>query len=113
MSEAMNALQQLFQMGQQMQARLSEIQTQLAQKTVTGSSGGGMVTAVVDGRLRLRQIHLEPSLMNAADIEMLEDLVLAAVADAQSKALKMYEEELRRVTGGLLPLNLSGLFGGV
>ncbi|MBI4513597.1 MAG: YbaB/EbfC family nucleoid-associated protein [Gemmatimonadetes bacterium] len=113
MSEAMNPLQQLFQMGQQMQARLSEIQTQLAQTTVTGSSGGGMVTAVVDGRLRLRQIHLEPSLMNAADIEMLEDLVLAAVADAQSKALKMYEEELRRVTGGLLPLNLSGLFGGV
>lgn len=108
----MNQLQQLLQMGQQMQARVSEMQTQLAQKTVSGMSGGGMVTAVVDGRGRLREVKIEPSVFDSDDVEMLEDLVCAAVADAQVKARKLYEEELSRLTGGLLPWNLSGLFGG-
>lgn len=109
----MNQLQQLMQMGQQMQARLSEMQTELAQKTVSGTSGGGMVTAVADGRGRIREIKIEPSLVQPDDVEMLEDLILAAVADAQVKARRLYEEELQRLTGGLLPWNLGGLFGGV
>lgn len=108
----MNQLQQLLQMGQQMQARLNEMQTQLAQKTVAGTSGGGMVTAVADGRGRVREIRIEPSAVRPEDVEMLEDLVLAAVTDAQAKARRLYEEEFSRLTGGLLPWNLSGLFGG-
>ena len=109
----MNQLQQLMQMGQQMQARLSEMQTELAQKTVSGTSGGGMVTAVADGRGRIREIKIEPSLVRPDDVEMLEDLILAAVGDAQVKARGLYEEELQRLTGGLLPWNLGSLFGGV
>lgn len=109
----MNQLQQLLQMGQQMQARLSEMQTQLAQKTVSGASGGGMVTAIADGRGRIRQIKIEPSVLRSDDVEMLEDLIVAAVADAQVKARRLYEEELQRLTGGLLPWNLGQLLGGV
>lgn len=108
----MNNLQQLLQMGQQVQARLNEIQTQLAQQTVSGSSGGGMVTAVADGRGRIREIKIEPSAVRPDDVEMLEELVLAAVTDALAKARRLYEEELSRVAGGLTPWNLGGLFGG-
>jgi hypothetical protein len=107
----LNSFQQLLQMGQQVQARLNEIQTQLARQTVSGSSGGGMVTALADGRGRIREIKIEPSAVRPDEVEMLEELVLAAVADAQAKARRLYEEELSRITGGLAPWNLGGLFG--
>lgn len=108
----MNHFQQLLQMGQQVQARLNEIQTQLAQQTVTGASGAGMVTAIADGRGRIREIKIEPSVVRPEDVEMLEDLVLAAIADAQAKARRLYEEELTRITRGLVPWNLGGGLGG-
>lgn len=108
----MNSLQQLFQLGQQMQARLSEIQTELASKTVSASSGGGLVKVVADGRGRVREVKIDPSALEEADVEMLEDLVLAAVTDAQARARKLYEEEMNRAAGGLAPFNLTGLLGG-
>jgi nucleoid-associated protein EbfC len=104
----MNNIQQILQMGQQVQARLSQLQTELGQKTVSCSSGGGMVTATADGRGKLRSLKIDPSVVSAGDVEMLEDLVLAAVSEAQNRANGMYEEEMRKLSGGL-PFPLPGL----
>lgn len=109
----MNSFQQLFQLGQQMQARLSEIQTELAAKTVSASSGGGLVKVMADGRGQIREIKIDPSVVGDADIEMLEDLVLAAVSEAQTRARKLYEEEVNRMAGGLAPFNLTNILGGL
>jgi len=98
---------QLVQLGQQVQGRLSQMQTELAQRTVTGSAGGGMVEATADGRGRIRSIRIDPGVAKDGDVEMLEDLVLAAVADAQRRAEDLYRDELKKVTGGLpLPFQL-------
>lgn len=105
----MTNLQQILQMGQQMQARLAQMQTELGSRTVTSSSGGGMVTATADGRGRIRSIKIDPSVVQGGDLEMLEDLVLAAVAEAQNRAEAVYEEEMRKLSGGLqLPFGLGG-----
>ena len=98
---------QLLQLGQQMQARLSQVQTELSQRTITGSAGGGMVRATVDGRGQIRAIQIDPGAVGGADAEMLEDLVFAAVSDAQRRAEEVYRDELRKATGGLpLPFQL-------
>ncbi|UCG86950.1 MAG: YbaB/EbfC family nucleoid-associated protein [Gemmatimonadota bacterium] len=98
---------QLLQLGQQMQGKLTEMQTELAQQTVTGSSGGGMVKAAANGRGEIRSIEIDPSVVSDGDVEMLEDLVLAAVSEAQRKAQELYRSELGKVTGGLpLPFQL-------
>ncbi len=102
----MTNFQQILQMGQQVQARMSELQTELGNRTVTGSAGGGIVTATADGRGKIREIKIDPSVVGG-DVEMLEDLVLAAVTAAQERAEKAYEEELKKVAGGLpLPFQL-------
>lgn len=108
----MNNLQQLFQLVQQGQARLTEIQTQLASKTVTASSGGGLVKVVADGQGRIREIKIDPSVVDPSDTEMLEELVQAAVTEAQARARQLYEEEVGRMAGGMAPFNLGNLFGG-
>ena len=98
---------QLLQLGQQMQVKINQMQTELSQRVVTGSAGGGMVKATVDGRGQIRGIQIDPSVLTGADAEMVEDLVLAAVGDAQRRAAEMYREELRKATGGLsLPFQL-------
>lgn len=106
----MTDFQQILQMGQQVQARLSQLQSELGQRTVTTSSGGGMVTVTADGRGKVRSIKIDPTVVDPQDIEMLEDLVLAAVADAQSRATTLYEEEMRKLSGGFnLPFQLPNL----
>ncbi|HEX2202174.1 MAG TPA: YbaB/EbfC family nucleoid-associated protein [Longimicrobium sp.] len=105
-----NNLQQLLQMGQQVQARLSQLQTELGQRTVSCSSGGGMVTATADGRGKIRAIKIEPTVVQSGDVEMLEDLVLAAVSEAQNRAQQLYEEEMRKLSGGFpMPFSLPEL----
>lgn len=94
-------LSQLFQLGQQVQGRLQQIQTELAERSVTGSAGGGMVKVTADGRGQVRDITIDPAVAAGDDVEMLEDLVLAAITDAQRKAEDLYKDELRKVTGGL------------
>jgi DNA-binding YbaB/EbfC family protein len=102
----MTNFQQILQMGQQVQARMNELQTELGNRTVTGSAGGGMVTATADGRGTIREIKIDPSVAGH-DVEMLEDLVLAAVTTAQERAQQLYEEELKKVAGGFpLPFPL-------
>ncbi len=107
----MKNLQQLIQLGQQMQTKVAELQESLDRQELSASSGGGMVTAVVDGKGTVRRITIEPSVVDPEDVEMLEDLVLAAVAEAQSKARGVYEEEMKKMAGGLpLPMQIPGLF---
>lgn len=105
-----NNFEQILQMGQQVQARLSQLQTELGQRTVSVSSGGGMVTVTADGRGRVRAVKIDPAVVDPADVEMLEDLVLAAVSEAQTRAQSVYEEEMRKLSGGLpLPFQLPDL----
>ena len=104
----MNNLQQLMQMGQQLQARIAKIQEGLDGQKIEGSSGGGMVKATVDGKGQVRRISIDPSCVDPKDVEMLEDLIIAALKQAQTKARDVYEEEMRKATGGL-PVQLPGL----
>jgi DNA-binding YbaB/EbfC family protein len=100
----MSNFQQLFQLGQQVQARLTQLQSELGNRTVTCSSGGGMVTVTVDGRGKIREVKLDRSVVDPEDVEMLEDLVLAALNEAQQRAQSLYEEEMKKLAGGLPPL---------
>ena len=98
---AMADFSQLLQLSQQVQGRLTQMQSELLQRTVSGSAGGGMVTVTADGRGRVRRVQIDPGVARDGDVEMLEDLLLAAIADAQRKAEDLYRDELRKVTGGL------------
>ncbi len=97
----MTDFQQILQMGQKMQARLAEIQTELKDRTVTSTSGGGMVAVTADGQGRVREIRIDPTVVDPDDVEMLEDLVIAAVSEAQQRAREVYEEEMSKMTGGM------------
>jgi nucleoid-associated protein EbfC len=100
-------LMKILQQAQQMQGRLQEIQDQLQQQTVTGTAGGGMVTVEADGKGQVRRIKLDPSVVSATDVEMLEDLIVVAVAEAQKKAAALAQAEMGKLTGGLpLPFKL-------
>lgn len=106
----MKDLKQLLQMGQQMQARMAELQKELEDETVEATSGGGMVKVTADGKGRVREIKIDPTVVDSDDVEMLEDLVLAAVSEAQNRAGEVHEEQMKKVTGGMnLPFNLPGL----
>ena len=105
----MNNLQQLMQMGQQLQARISKIQESLGTQKITASSGGGMVSATVDGKGEVKEIRLDPACVDKNDVEMLEDLIVAAITQAQAKARQAYEEEMKKAAGGL-PMQIPGLF---
>ncbi len=90
-----------------MQGRITQMQTELTQRTVTGTSGGGMVTVTADGKGQVRSVKIDKSIVEDGDVEMIEDLVTAAVSDAQRRAEEMYRDDLRKVTGGLqLPFQL-------
>lgn len=106
----MTDFQQLLQMGQQMQARMSELQTELDSRNVTASAGGGMVKVTADGRGRIKEVKIDPTVVDPDDVEMLEDLVLAALSETQQRARQAYEEEMKKMTGGLnLPFQLPDL----
>ena len=97
----------ILQQAQQMQGRLQQIQEELGQKTVSGSAGGGMVTVEADGRGQVRRVRIDPTLVAGTDVEMLEDLIVVAVTDAQKKASDLAQEEMGKLAGGLnLPFKL-------
>jgi len=104
----MTDIRALLQIGQQMQGKLAAIQSELAQRTVTGSAGGGMVTVTADGRGQVREVHIDPSLLGG-DVEMLEDLVVAAMAEVQKRAAELAQDEVKKVQSALpfpLPFSL-------
>lgn len=95
-------LQQLFQLGQQVQGRLQQLQTELAGRTVEATAGAGLVRVTVDGRGMLRSLAIDPEAFAGRDADLLSDLVLSAVAEAQRRAAELAAAELRQVQG--LPL---------
>ncbi|MEX2643809.1 MAG: YbaB/EbfC family nucleoid-associated protein [Acetobacterales bacterium] len=97
----MKNLGQLMQQAQQMQAKMTEMQDRLAENEVTGSAGGGMVTVTLSGKNEARGVKIDPSLADPNDMEVLEDLLVAAINDARQKIEKMTSEEMSRLTGGL------------
>jgi DNA-binding YbaB/EbfC family protein len=104
----MTDLQQLMRLSQQLQSKMTELQQSLESATLTASSGGGMVTVTVDGKGQVKRVQIDPTCVDPRDVEMLEDLVLAAITEAQAKAQSAYEQEMRKATGGL-PMNIPGL----
>lgn len=97
----------IMQQAQQMQSRLQEIQQELQSRTVTAAAGGGMVTVDADGQGTIKRVKIDPSVVNASDVEMLEDLVTVAVTEAQRKAKALADEEMGKLAGGLnLPFQL-------
>ena len=93
--------------AQKVKAEMDRIQAEAATKSVEGSAGGGMVTAVANGKGELLQIRIDPEVIRAEDLEMLQDLVTAAVNDALRKARELLTHEVSRLAGGL---GLPGLF---
>ena len=91
----------ILQQAQQLQERLANVQQELAGRTVEASAGGGMVTATVNGKLEVVQIRIEPTLLESKDVEMLQDLVVAAVNEAIRSAQRLVADEMSKVTGGL------------
>lgn len=98
----------LMQSAQQMQQNLARIQQELERKTAEGSSGGGMVKATVNGRHQVLKVEIEKEIVDPDDIGMLQDLVVAAINQAMSRASEMAKEQLAEATGGL-PINIPGL----
>jgi len=92
---------------QQMQARLAQIQQELAESTVEGTAGGGAVRVVVNGLRAVQQIHIDPGVVDPQDVGMLEDLILAALNDAMKRAEELASSKLGALAGGL---QLPGLF---
>lgn len=91
----------LMKQAQAMQAKMAELQTKLAEMEVSGVSGGGMVKVTISGKNDMRKIFIDPSLLVAEDVEVLEDLVVAAFNDAKAKVEAVTEEEMQKVTGGV------------
>jgi nucleoid-associated protein EbfC len=100
----------LMQAAQRMQQDLQRAQSDLEQKRVEASAGGGMVTAVVNGRLDLLELRIDPTCVDPKDVGMLQDLVVAAVNQALTKAKAMAQAELAKVTGGLSVPGMPQLF---
>ena len=96
----------IMKQAQQMQRRMAELQEELANKQVEASAGGGMVTAVVSGKQQLLDLKIEPAVVDPEDLEMLQDLITAAVNEAIKQSQLMAQEEMAKVTGGL---NIPGL----
>jgi len=96
----------LLKKAQKMQGELARIQEELAEKVVEGSAGGGMVKAMANGRQELLAVKIDPEVINAAEKDLLEDLVTAAVNQAMKNAADLAQQEMSKVTGGL---NLPGL----
>jgi DNA-binding YbaB/EbfC family protein len=95
---------------QKMQAEMERVQNELANKTIKEEAGGGMVKATANGKKELISVEIDKEVINGGDKEMLEDLVVAAVNKALESAGKMAEEEMAKITKGMLPpgMNIPG-----
>jgi hypothetical protein len=102
----MKGMGQMMKQAQQLQARMIKMQAELADRTVESAVGGGMIKVVANGRHQVVSIRIEKEVVNPEDVEMLQDLILAAVNDALAKSQEMVASEMGKLTGGL---NLPGL----
>ncbi|MHB9144045.1 MAG: YbaB/EbfC family nucleoid-associated protein [Symbiobacteriia bacterium] len=100
-------INKMMKQVQQMQANMQKLQEELAERTVEATAGGGMVTAVVSGRQEVKSITIKPEAVDPEDVEMLQDLILAAVNEGLRKASEMSATEMSKLTGGM---KVPGLF---
>ena len=101
-------LAKMMKQAQELQGKMAQGQEDLGRAEIEGSAGGGMVKAVMSGKHELRRLTIDPSLVNAEDVGMLEDLIVAAVNDARVKVEAHVKEEMGKLTGGLgLPPGLN------
>lgn len=97
----------IMKQAQQMQAKMARVQEELEGKEVEATAGGGMVTARVNGKQQVLELKIEQAVVDPEDVEMLEDLVIAAVNEGLKKSQEMVQEEMSKVTGGM---NIPGMF---
>ncbi len=103
----MTNLADMMKQAQMLQAKMSEMQERLADVEVTGASGGGMVQVTLSGKVEARRVKIDPALAGPEDVEVLEDLMVAAFNDAKAKVDARAAEEMSKITGGLnLPQGL-------
>jgi len=100
---------QLLKQAQKFQSKMAELQEELNERTVEASAGGGMVTAVANGKQDVISITIDPEVVDPEDVEMLQDLILAAVNDALNRAKEMTNEEMGKLTKGMNIPGISGL----
>ena len=106
MAKGFGGMNQILQQAQAMQKKMAKIQEELATKEVTGSAGGNMVTVTVNGKQEIMSVKIDPSVVGD-DLEMLQDLITAAVNDGMNRSREMASEAMSAVTGGM---NIPGLF---
>ena len=99
-------IQGIMKQAQAMQKRMEEMQEKLAQEEVNSSSGGGMVSIVMNGKFEVKKLNIDSSLVNAEEKDILEDLIIAAFNDAKNKVDEKMQNGVKDVTGGM---NLGGL----
>ncbi len=97
----------LVRQAQQMQSKIGKVQEEIGKKTIEASTGGGVVTAKVNGKQELLEVKIDPDVLDPEDVEMLEEMVVGAVNQAMEAAGEMMNSEIEKITGGL---NIPGLF---
>lgn len=97
----------IMKQAQALQERMAKLQEEAAKKTIEASSGGGMVTVKVSGRQQVLSVAIDPEIIKSGDVEMLQDLIMAAVNEGLRKSQELMAEEMKGMTGGL---NIPGLF---
>ncbi|MCP5004944.1 MAG: YbaB/EbfC family nucleoid-associated protein [Planctomycetes bacterium] len=99
-------MKQMQKQAVTMQKKMEEVQRELKERVIEAGAGGGMVTVQANGKQEVLNIKIDPEVVNPDDVQMLEDLVLAAVSQALKKSQEMHQEEMSKITGGL---NVPGL----
>jgi len=91
----------LMKQAQKIKAKMEELQEEMAQRTVEASAGGGMVKVVMNGRQEILRLEIDPEVVDPQEVEMLEDLIIAAVNEGIRRSQQLWSEELQKLTGGL------------
>lgn len=102
----MKGMGKMMKQAQQLQTKMMKMQEELADKTIEASAGGGMVKVVANGRQQVVSLEIEKEVVDPDDVEMLQDLILAAVNDALARSQEMVSGEMSKLTGGM---NIPGL----
>ena len=106
----MKNMMSMMKQAQKLQAKMMEMQAELANRTVSAQAGGGMVEAVVNGKQELLNLRIDPEVVVAEDVEMLQDLIMAAVNEALNRSREMMAQEMSKLTGGM---QIPGCFNAV
>ena len=91
----------ILKQAQEMHSKISHLQEEMAEKRVEASSGGGMVSVVMNGKQEILSLRIDPEVVSRDDVEMLQDLIRAAVNEAIRKSQEMMSEEMKKITGGM------------